>query len=203
MTSPALTPVLIEHYDELVDYVHRRFASHDFAHDVIHEVCLQLLSHPPQDHILTPLAYLRQMSLHRALDWCRSQSRRQTQDSGQEALASYCHHEDGAALLAFQQQLEALVRIIEDLPARQRQCFLLNRVHGMEHEAIAEAIGISRSAVSHHVGAAIRQIMAQWEPAREYAQWLQRRTRKAVPAESGKPAETGLLSPNSLVPPSC
>ncbi|CAM4371060.1 RNA polymerase sigma factor [Kerstersia similis] len=178
MAANALTPVLVQHYDELVTYVQNRFARHDFAQDVVHEVCLQLLSDPPQETIRTPLAYLRRMSLHRALDWCRAHGTRQAHQLPLDAhTPEGCHHEDGAASLLLKQQLDALIGIINALPPRQRQCFLLNRVHGMEHADIADAIGISRSAVSHHVRAAIQRISDLWEPAHYHSRWLQQKQR--------------------------
>ncbi|RMX08293.1 sigma-70 family RNA polymerase sigma factor [Corticibacter populi] len=171
MSSPAsLTPALLAHYEELVTYVHKRFPAHDFARDVIHQVCLQLLHSPPDEEVRAPLAYLRRMSLHRALDWCRARTRSQAWLDYVEAPPdSRSHDEDGACLLDFQQQLQALVDIIEALPPRPRQCFLLHRIHGMEQADIANQTGISRAAVAQHVRTATQRICRDWAPARHLA----------------------------------
>lgn len=166
-SSASLAPALVAHYEELVAYVHKRFPAHDFARDIIHEVCVQLLNDPPECEIGAPLAYLRKMSLHRALDWCRSNASRQTWLAYVDDIPdTHAHTEDGACMLEFRQQLAALIGIIEALPPRPRQCFLLHRVHGMAQADIAAQTGISRAAVAQHVRTAIMRIRAQWEPAR-------------------------------------
>lgn len=115
--AASLNPALLAHYEELVGYVHKRFPSHDFARDVIHEVCEQLLRHPPQEEISTPLAYLRTLSLHRALDWCRAKALRQNRLEYVECTPdTQTHHEDGASLLDCQQQLLRLVVVTNNSP---------------------------------------------------------------------------------------
>lgn len=172
-TMPALHPLtrtLLAHCEELVAYVHQQFPQRDFARDVIHEVCAQLLSNPPAVEISKPLAYLRKMSLHRALDWCRGPGGRQAAEWTQDTPAAEpVHHEDGACLLDFQQQLQALIVIIQALPDRPRQCFLLYRVHDMAPAEIAQAIGLSRNAVNQHICTAIKRIRLHWEPAQQHA----------------------------------
>lgn len=169
-TEHPLTRTLLAHCDDLVAYVQQRFPQRDFARDVIHDVCVQLLSDPPAVVVSKPLAYLRRMSLHRALDWCRRPAERRVAAVDAETLPEPVHHEDGACLLDFQQQLQALIAVIDAMPARARQCFLLYRIHDMAPGEIAEAIGISRNAVNHHICSAIRRIRERWEPARHYAE---------------------------------
>lgn len=62
----------------------------------------------------------------------------------------------------FVQRLEALKRIIEALPARQRQVFLLHRLHDMPQQEIADALGISRNMVTQHFNKAMGSIQRQW-----------------------------------------
>jgi RNA polymerase sigma factor (sigma-70 family) len=162
-----LIDVLAQHYDELVDHVRRRFRDRGFAREVVHEVCVELLERPPAQAIHTPLAFLRHVSTHRAIDWCRAdQARGAVFESVAEPPDIHVHLEDGAAALDFRQQLEALVAIVEALPPRARQCFLLHRIHGMTHEAIAREIGVTRSMVTQHYNRAMDRIALQWEPAR-------------------------------------
>lgn len=167
-TLHPLTRTLLAHCEELVSYVQQRFPGRDFARDVIHEVCVQLLCQPPREPIAKPLAYLRRMSLHRAVDWCRQPAWRTTSMLPAEDASEPWHVEDGACMLDFQQQLRILIDIIEALPPRPRQCFLLHRIHGMAQAEIAHEIGISRNAVCQHISTAARQIRKGWEPARHY-----------------------------------
>ncbi|WP_456362327.1 RNA polymerase sigma factor [Pseudomonas syringae] len=67
----------------------------------------------------------------------------------------------------FEQQLKALLAIIEALPPRQRQVFLLHRIHGMPQREIAAELGISLNMITQHFGRAMRTIAQHWEPARQ------------------------------------
>jgi len=166
--STPLVATLAQHYDELVGYVRPRFGDRGFARDVVHDVCVQVLERPPAQTLRAPLAFLRRASLNQAIDRCRADDARnaviETRPEPPEPLASDGH--DGASALEFQRHLRSLVRIVEALPPRARQVFLLHCVHGMTHQEIAQTIGVTRSMVSHHFARAMRDIEAHWEPAR-------------------------------------
>lgn len=169
-TADPSTPLLLaleRHYEDLVDYVRRRFSGRGFERDVVHDVCLQLIDRPPEGEIRAPLAFLRRASANRAVDWTRAEAvRASVVDSVPELPDTAVHHDDGARLLQGRQEFDALVRIVEALPARARQVFLLHRVHDMPQQAIADAIGISRNMVAQHFARAMRTIENEWEPAR-------------------------------------
>jgi RNA polymerase sigma factor (sigma-70 family) len=162
----SLIVTLAYHYKDMVDYVRGRFGNRQFAHDVVHDVCLQLIEHPPKEVIHTPLAFLRQAMKNRAIDLCRSGERRRCYiDSVAEipdVHAHDAHDADGAAILDFTQRLEALKRIIESLPPRQQQVFLLHRLHGMPQLEIAQELGISRNMVTQHFSRAMATIQRMW-----------------------------------------
>lgn len=175
MLAPAADPLLRtleRHYEELVAYVRRRFHERGggFAREVVHDVCVQVLEAPPAQALHTPLAWLRVASSHRAIDRCRADEHRLALiEPVAELPDTAAHGHDGAEALAFRQHLAALVRIVEALPPRARQVFLLQRVHGVPQQEIAEAMGISRNMVAQHHGRAMRAIVEQWEPARGWA----------------------------------
>jgi len=154
---------LAYHYKDLVDYVRYHFGDHQFAHDVVHDVCLQLIEHPPQEAIHAPLAFLRRAMKNRAIDRCRGDERqRRYIDSVAEVPEIQVYDTDGATILDFTQRLEALKRIIDDLPPRQRQVFLLHRLHGMPQLEIAQELGISRNMVTQHFSRAMATIQRTW-----------------------------------------
>jgi len=161
---------LERHYDELVDYVRRRFGGRGFARDVVHDVCVQLMERPPEEPVRVPLALLRRMSSNRAIDRVRADDLQSSViESVDELPDTHLHVEDGARALEFRQQLMALVRIVDALPARARQVFLLSRIHDMPQQEIADALEISRNMVAQHMARAMRSIEAEWEPARAWA----------------------------------
>jgi RNA polymerase sigma factor (sigma-70 family) len=169
---PINSPLIIAltyHYDSLVDYVRRNFTQHqqkdhNFAREVVHDVCLALIHSPPQQFIHTPLAFLRLAAKNRAIDRSRNE---QAASRYIEYVAdipdSHVHYQDGANALDFAQKLNALKNMIEALSARQRQVFLLYRLHGMSQQEIASAIGISRNMVTQHFSRAMATLTMQWQ----------------------------------------
>lgn len=165
-THHPLMAALALHYDDLVDYIKRRFHGRDFARDLMHEVCVQMLEKPPRDPIASPLAFLRKTAFNRAIDRIRAERTRQAHLNGHVPEYLSVDDWDGAQALDFEQQLAALLDIIQALPVRQRQVFLLHRIHDMSQREIAEELGISVNMVTQHFGRAMKIIGQHWEPAR-------------------------------------
>lgn len=162
---PLMTALAV-HYDDLVDYIKRRFHGRDFARDLMHDVCVQVLEKPPREPIAAPLAFLRRAAFNRAIDRIRAERTRQVHLHSHVPDYLSVDEWDGAQALDFEQQLAALLGIIEGLPVRQRQVFLLHRIHDMPHREIAGELGISVNMVTQHFGRAMKTIATHWEPAR-------------------------------------
>ncbi|MFK0093611.1 RNA polymerase sigma factor [Pseudomonas sp. NPDC090592] len=161
-----LLDALALHYDELVRYIRQRFRDRHFARDLVHDVYLQLLDKPPSRRISLPLAFLRKVTFNRAIDRVRAESLRAAHLAAASLDEPALDNWDGARELDFEQQLHALLALIEALPARQRQVFLLHRIHGMTQRDIAAELDISTNMVTQHFNRAMRTIASCWEPAR-------------------------------------
>ena len=157
-----LVIALVYHYDELVSYVKRRFGDYHFAQDVVHDVCIELMERPPRNAVHTPMAFLRRLSRNRAIDRYRQYQTQQSHLQQMQETAVHAHHIDGERVLHFVQRLEALKSIIEALPPRQRQVFLLHRLHDMPQQEIADELGISRNMVTQHFTKAMATINLHW-----------------------------------------
>lgn len=163
-----LLAALVRHYDELVGYVHRKFGDRAFARDIVHDVYVELTERPPTAIVRAPLAFLRRASTNQAIDRSRSDDARSAWiESVADVPDIHVHEFDGACALDFAQQLDHLRLIIEKLPARARQIFLLHRLHDMPQEEIAKELGISRNMVTQHFSRAMNTIESDWEPARQ------------------------------------
>ena len=169
--SPALLEALAIHYESLVDYVRRRFdgPGPSIAREAVHDMCVKLMERPPAYEVHTPLAFFRRASTRCAIDRRRGDI---TLGKCIELTGAvpdiHSHVEDGSNLLDFEQQVAALAALVEAMPPRARQCFLLHRIHGMTHESIAHEIGITRSMVTHHFNHAMRRLASAWSPARGF-----------------------------------
>jgi RNA polymerase sigma-70 factor (ECF subfamily) len=163
--DPLMTALAL-HYDDLIAHIRLRFKGRHFARDLVHDVCVQVLEKPPGEPVAQPLAFLRKMIFNRAIDRVRAERIRQTHADLPMPEESGIDSWDGAQALDFEQQLKALLAIIEALPARQRQIFLLHRIHDMHQRDIAQALEISVNMVTQHFRKAITAIAQRWEPAR-------------------------------------
>jgi len=162
-----LMTALALHYDDLIEHIRQRFKGRQFARDLVHDVCVQVLEKPPMEPVLQPLAFLRKMLFNRAIDRVRAQRIRLAHASLPMPAEHGIDSWDGAKALEFEQQLKALLAVIEALPTRQRQIFLLHRIHGMPQKDIAAELDISVNMVTQHFRRALGAIARYWEPARQ------------------------------------
>lgn len=118
--------------------------------DVFQEVSLKVMRHlatlrDPQ----AARGWLFQLARHASLDHLRANDRRPT---ASEALLAD-HHATGdlgrdpAAALLSQERIEAVRRALDELPPSQREAIRLRLDQGLDHDAIARHLGISREAV--------------------------------------------------------
>lgn len=68
--------------------------------------------------------------------------------------------------VADKEQLEAAIAIINGLPPRCRDVFIMSRFHGMPHKEIAARLGISCSSVEKHLARALAETTAILFPGR-------------------------------------
>jgi RNA polymerase sigma factor (sigma-70 family) len=155
--SPLLT-ALLRHYDLLVEQVrrHARRLGGDgaVAADVVHDVCVQLIESPPTQPVHTPLAFLRTVTLRRAIDRHRLESARaQWVQSTEEAerLAAPAHSANPEQIVGGRQQLQRLATAIDALPPRCRDVFVLHKIHQKTHAEVARHLGISPKTVEKHM----------------------------------------------------
>lgn len=155
----SLATALVQHYDDLVNHLRRRFGDPGFAREVVHDVCVHILAEPPRETVHTPQAFLRRMSVDLAIDRHRVDvGRRAWVESMAEVPETEAPGASPEAQYAFQQTLTALIRTIENLPPRCRDVFILHQLHNIPQAEIAERLGISRNMVAQHMMRAMRGI---------------------------------------------
>lgn len=78
-------------------------------------------------------------------------------ESGTEELESLRADEQSSPLeaAAHRQRIARLNDAVAELPERQRQAFLLNRIDGLSHDEVAAAMGISARMVAKHLNRAM------------------------------------------------
>jgi RNA polymerase sigma factor (sigma-70 family) len=153
---PTLIQALLRHYDELTERLHRRFGDKNFARDVMQDVCVQLLERPPKITVRTPFAFLRRVSTHLAIDRYRHEARQQLRI---DYVADLPDHASPMPTpeqsLQSSQELDQLISLIENLPPRCREVFIMHKIHQLPQAEVAARLNISRQMVEKHLRVAM------------------------------------------------
>lgn len=148
----ALVDALCEHYEDLLGQLRRRFGAQHFAQDVLHDACLRLLERPSRPEPRSPLALLRRILHHLAIDRYRSDQRR---CSHHEVHLRPEDHPCPAATpeqqVSARQALNHLMQAIHSLPPRCKEVFILHKIHHISQAEVARLQAISVKTVEKHI----------------------------------------------------
>jgi RNA polymerase sigma-19 factor, ECF subfamily len=141
-----------KHHCELVHYLQGKWRKEpDEASDIVHQAFERFMSVAEPSRIEQPRAYLFQLVRNLAVDAQRRDKVRENH-ARQETL----REEPAAADTQLQsvlagEQLKALQKVIEKMPAKRRRAFVLNRVYQVGYREIADEMGISTDGVKKHI----------------------------------------------------
>tara|TARA_B100000965_G_scaffold12060_1_gene9186 strand:+ start:6554 stop:7051 length:498 start_codon:yes stop_codon:yes gene_type:complete len=156
MSDTSLIQTLRENERDLLQFLAARLKSAFTAQDLVQDLYLKVRGLDDQDQVRNGRAYLFRMASNLAVDHIRQERRRA------ELLAEAGHFLTGGldpatpeqTLLA-QDELSRLERALAGLPEITRRIFVLSRLDGMTQRQIAEAVGLSPSAVFKHLRRAV------------------------------------------------
>ena len=150
-----------EHYSSLVKFLHSRFgAGPPEPEDIAQRTFSRLLRRADLLEVANPRAFLWRIahnmvvSEHRAADAARR---------GVENLTVLSVLDEGYLLvpervLEAEEQMQAAVEALEQMPDRRRNVLLMVRVDGMTQREVALRLGITAPAVSKHLAIATTQL---------------------------------------------
>jgi len=155
-----------EHGPALRRFAYRRTDDPDSAADLVQEAfaryAIAMRRQGYADAIRQPHQFLQRMIANMVVDTFRRHGRRGRTvalDTVGEDLPDPAVAIDRA--LAGREALDLLETILRDLPDRQREALILNRVHGLTHAQIAERMRVSPSMVSKYIMSALRTCHAR------------------------------------------
>ena len=143
--------MLERYYHELLNFFARSLGCRDQARDVVQEAYARVLAtDKPATEGGASRALLYTTARHIVIDQYRVQQRRQFQPLDEVALSAppTCEPE---RTLSGQQQLDRLLQIVDRLPPRCRQAFVLYKFDGLSYAEIARQMGISVNMVEKHI----------------------------------------------------
>lgn len=127
--------------------------------DLAQDACLKLVEIAHREPVGAPGRLLFRLARNLVIDRLRSQTRAARLFKADDA---YAQHPSAApdperALLA-SERLKRALSVIDCMPSRRREAFLLHRVDGFSYLQIAARMGISVKAVEKHISAAMVQL---------------------------------------------
>ena len=151
-----------EHNESLIRFLTMRRRSRQEAHEVAQEAYVRLLSlHEPG-----AVSYVRAFLFKTAANLAVDRLRREQVHARATSLPSFHEFMDPLTperRVAAKQEVQLLARLVDELPPKCRQAFVLNRFHGMELPAIASEMGISERMVRSYVVRALLYCRARRE----------------------------------------
>ena len=167
MSESGLKQVFLTVGPALTRYLLVRGLSREDAEDLLQDLYIKLDSHHggPVDE---PRAYLYRMAHNLLLDRRRSQSRRIRREEewagdGTGIISDLDDRPSAEDTLIARERLDNMTAALNTLPERTRDIFRRFRIEEQTQKAIAEDLGLSKSAVEKHIYRAYRVVTAARE----------------------------------------
>lgn len=139
-------------------WLSKRLGNADDAQDVLQSVYLRILSFGADHQIDNPKALIFRTAANLALNEMKRRNRfnvRHIEPSGEDetdpVLNVRCEAPTVEESLLAREAIEAAAAVVDALPEKARQAFLLNRVEGKTYKEIATALGVSQSSVEKYI----------------------------------------------------
>lgn len=164
----ALVSTYLERRADLQRFFTLRLRSATAAEDLVQEIFIRLAAADAPRDILNPAAYLYRLGSNLMLDRLRGERRAWRRDAAW--LESQTHRlgdeevsgePSAESAVAARQRLAILRAALLDLSPQTQRVFRMHKFEGMSHPQVADALGISRSAVEKHMMAALKHLAAR------------------------------------------
>ena len=161
----ALLAAYLERRADLVRFFTLRLKSAAAAEDLVQDIYLRVAAVEAGVDVLNPAGYLYRLGTNLMLDRIRGERRSAARDhdwrdSHRTLVGAEEVSEDPPAdnAVAARQRLDAIVAILRDLPEQTQRVFRMHKFDGLSHTEVAQALGISRSAVEKHCMAVLKRL---------------------------------------------
>jgi len=161
----ALQAAYLERRADLVRFFTLRLRSAAAAEDLVQDIYIRLASVEPDVDVRNAAGYLYRLGSNLMLDRIRGEQRAAARDRdwrethrtvlGAEEVAEDPRADDAVAA---RQRLDQIIALLRDLPEQTQRVFRMHKFDGLSHAEVAQALGISRSAVEKHVMAVLKRL---------------------------------------------
>ncbi|MGV3764516.1 MAG: RNA polymerase sigma factor [Chitinophagaceae bacterium] len=144
--------------DKLYQYLLLVTKSSEIAEEITMDIFLKLWAgRELLTQITEPGAFLRKIAHNKAIDFFRVAARHDKLHKAYAAHIQRLHENDDQSTLD-EESLQLLREIINQLPPRRKQIYLLSREHNMTYDQIAKHLNISHKTVKNSMLSALNEI---------------------------------------------
>ncbi len=148
---------------ELVGFFTARTGSASEAEDIVQDIYLKIANVTERpDH---PGAYLYRLGTNVMVDRARAQRRAAKRDDGyyrtlrvETRAGDAVDRPDPDAAIDARRALKRVTTAVRALPPQCRRVFLMHKIDGLSYAEVAQALGVSRSAIEKHMMLALKRI---------------------------------------------
>lgn len=166
-TEPLGSPLMALYLSKRADLLRfftARTSSRAEAEDIVQEIYLKISVSEP-DALENAAAYLYRLGANVMLDRLRSRRRSVTRDDAYyQTFRSDVHGADAAeapdpeAAIDASRRLARVMHAVQELPPQCKRVFVMHKIDGLSYAEVAQALGVSRSAVEKHMIAALKRL---------------------------------------------
>lgn len=142
-TPTILRNLLAARYDDLKARLSRRLGSAELASDALQDTYVRLGRAQVSGPVRSPAAYLFRMAFNIALDRKRAEKRRLARNEVHDLLHIADEAPGPAQIAEARVEVDALQKVIAELPRRRQVILLAARLQGMPQREIARRLGVS------------------------------------------------------------
>ncbi len=152
----SIQEIIRRHHGALIKFLRRRLRIADDADHVAQETYIRMMKYEGSRDIRSPSAVLFRIAVNVANDHSRAvQARYASSHTELEGVQLVSEQPSAKRALLGGQDLDLLLDVIEALPPKCKQVFLLSRASGMTYAEIAEHCGISIKMVEKQISRAM------------------------------------------------
>jgi RNA polymerase sigma factor (sigma-70 family) len=159
--------VYLNHQSELQFHLTRIVDCPEIAADLAQESFIIFFREAKKQTIDHPRGFLFRIAKNLAYDHIKHRKVTENyQQSKEQSPPSVSDFPSAEKLVSIDERLTAIKRILDELPLRTQEIFILNRVYGMTYDETAKELGISDSAVEKHMAKALLHCRKQFKAQR-------------------------------------
>lgn len=144
--------IYLSHQSELQHHLARIVDCPELASDLVHDSFIIFFREIKKQTIEHPRGFLFRIARNLAYDHIKhrkvTENYQQTEDP---TLLPPIESPSAEKMASIEERLDTVMKILDELPTRTRDIFVLNRIYGMTYSETAREFNISDSAVEKHL----------------------------------------------------